>query len=56
VLAVGMAGPALAPPTPTHGRAKSGEVKKKKKKQKANDQEQVKKTARASRLFKGGKG
>jgi hypothetical protein len=34
---------------------KSGEVKKKKK-QKANDQEQVKKIARASRLFKGGKG
>jgi hypothetical protein len=50
-LAVGAASPALAP---THGRAESGEVKKKKKR--ANDQEQVNKTARASRLFKGAEG
>ena len=44
---------ALAPLAPTHGRAESGEVKKKKR---SNDQEQVKKTARASGLFKGDEG
>jgi hypothetical protein len=50
-LVVSMVGPALVPLTPTHGRVESGEVKKKKN-QKANDQEQVKKIASASGLFK----
>jgi hypothetical protein len=52
VLAVGTARPALAPLARTHGRAGSGEVKKKR----TNDQERVKKTSRASGLFKGAKG
>jgi hypothetical protein len=52
-LVVNMTRPTLAPLASAHGRAKSGEVTKNKK---ASDQGRVKKTARASGLFKEAEG
>jgi hypothetical protein len=48
-LAISTARPSLSPLASAQGRAKSGEVTKKKR---VSDQGQVKKTARASGLFK----
>jgi hypothetical protein len=52
-LAVSTVRPSLAPLAPAHGRAESGKVTKKKR---PSDQEEVKKTAMASRLFKEAEG